>query len=65
LFADVPTRTHLIQHDVDVGDARPIRQRFYRVPINKRNVLEAEVQYMLDNEIAVPSCSSWASPCLL
>lgn len=25
LFADVPTRTHLIQHDVDVGDARPIR----------------------------------------
>lgn len=28
LFADMPTRTHLIQHDMDVGDARPIRQRF-------------------------------------
>ncbi len=28
LFSDVPTRTHLIQHDVDVGDAQPIRQRF-------------------------------------
>nr|XP_055071458.1 uncharacterized protein LOC129451930 [Misgurnus anguillicaudatus] len=65
LFADVPTRTHLIQHDVDVGDARPIRQRFYRVPMSKRKVLESEVQYMLENEIAVPSCSSWASPCLL
>lgn len=65
LFADVPTRTHLIQHDVDVGDARPIRQRFYRVRISKRKVLESEVQYMVENEIAFPSCSSWASPCLL
>lgn len=24
-----------------------------------------EMKYMLDNKIAVPSCSSWASPCLL
>lgn len=28
-------------------------------------MMEAEVQYMLDNEIAVPSSSSWASPSLL
>lgn len=27
--------------------------------------MESEVQYMLENEIAVTSCSSWASPCLL
>ncbi|KAL1279156.1 hypothetical protein QQF64_025829 [Cirrhinus molitorella] len=65
LFSDVPTRTHLIQHDVDVGDAQPIRQRFYRAPLSKRKVLESEIQYMLENGIAVPSCSSWASPCLL
>lgn len=65
LFADLPTHTHLIQHDVDVGDTRPIRQRIYGVPISKWKVLESQVQYMLENEIAVPSCSSWASPCLL
>lgn len=28
-------------------------------------MLESEVQYMVENEIAFPSCSSWASPCLL
>ncbi len=65
LFSDIPTRTHLIQHDVDVGDAQPIRQRFYRAPVSKREALESEIQYMLENGIAVPSCSSWASPCLL
>ncbi len=38
LFSDVPTRTHLIQHDVDVGDAQPIRQRFYRAPVSKESI---------------------------
>ncbi len=65
LFSHIPTCTHLIQHDVDVGDAQPIRQRFYRAPVSKREALESEIQYMLENGIAVPSCSSWASPCLL
>lgn len=47
LFGDVPSKTHLIEHDVDVGDASPIRQRFYRVPFEKRLKLESEIQYRL------------------
>ena len=27
--------------------------------------MESEIQYMLENGIAEPSSSSWASPCLL
>ncbi len=49
----------------DVGDAQPIRQHFYRVSEEKRKVMEKEIEYMLDNHIAEPSSSSWASPCLL
>ncbi len=37
----------------------------HHVPFYKRQQLESEVQYMLENDIAAPSCSSWASPCLL
>lgn len=48
-----------------MGDAEPIRQRFYRVSPEKREQLDSEVEYMLTNNIAVPSHSSWASPCLL
>ena len=29
LFPDVPRRTTLVQHDVDVGDACPIKQHLY------------------------------------
>ena len=29
LFADTPSRTHWAMHDIEVGDAEPIRQRFY------------------------------------
>ena len=65
LFGDTPTRTNVIEHDIDVGDALPIHQRFYRVSPEKRVSLDAEVKYMLDNCIAVPSFSSWASPCIL
>lgn len=65
LFSDTPTCTHLIEHDVDVGDAKPITQRFYRVNPEKRRILDSEVDYMLKNGLAVPSTSSWSSPCFL
>lgn len=64
LFGDTPTQTNVIEHDIDVGDAQPIRQRFYRVNPEKRRYLDAEIDYMLKNGSAEPSNSSWASPCL-
>ena len=65
LFSDTPGRTHLIEHDIDVGDSEPIKQRFYRVNFEKRKYLDSEVNYMLANKIAEPSTSSWSSPCIL
>ncbi|KAL0147780.1 hypothetical protein M9458_056923, partial [Cirrhinus mrigala] len=65
LFSDTPTCTSLIEHDIDVQGARPVKQRFYRLPLEKRKSMEASVQYLLDNGLAKPSYSSWASPCLL
>lgn len=65
LFGDTPSRTHMLVHDIDVEGARPIRQRFYRVSEEKRKVMDTEIKYMLENGIAEPSGSSWASPCLL
>uniref|UniRef100_A0A671UEB7 Gypsy retrotransposon integrase-like protein 1 n=1 Tax=Sparus aurata TaxID=8175 RepID=A0A671UEB7_SPAAU len=65
LFSDVPTRTNVLQHDIDVGDSPPIKQHPYRVNPNKRLRLQQQVTYMLENGIAEPSSSSWSSPCLL
>lgn len=65
LFGDIPSRTTWIEHDIDMGEAQPIRQRFYRMGPEKLNHLNSEIDYMLKNNIAVPSASSWASPCVL
>lgn len=65
LFSDTPSCTNLIEHDIDVGDSSPICQSYYRVSANKKKQLDDEIEYMLKNNIAEPSFSSWASPSLL
>lgn len=65
LFSDTPSCTNMIEHDIDVGEAKLIKQHFQRMPMGKRKRMEKEVEYMLKNGIAEPACSSWASPCLL
>ena len=65
LFPDVPGRAKGIHHDVDVGDSRPIKQHPYRVGPVKKQIMDREIQYMLDNDIIEPSSSPWSSPCLL
>ena len=65
IFGDVPTQTTIAFHDVDVDDAKPIKQHPYRMNPVKLQYLRTEVQYMLDNDIIEPSNSEWSSPCIL
>ncbi|KAL7851811.1 hypothetical protein SRHO_G00175960 [Serrasalmus rhombeus] len=65
LFPDIPTRTSLVEHDIDVAGALPIRQHAYRVNPTKRELLRREVDYLIANNLAEPSFSAWSSPCLL
>lgn len=57
LFSDVPTQTHVLEHDIDVGSSSPIKQHAYRVNLDKRARLQQQVDYMLENGIEEPSCS--------
>lgn len=65
LFSDVPSSTNILKHDINVGTARPIKQLAYRCPLAKRELMKQEVKYLLENGLAVPSCSPWSSPYLL
>lgn len=48
LFCDVPTCTHVVHHDIDVGSASPIKQLAYRCPIGcKRETMKIEVECLL------------------
>ena len=44
LFADVPSRTDAVEHDVDVGDPTPIKQAPYRANPTKLKNLEKEIE---------------------
>ena len=64
VFPDVPCKTNLIEHDVDVGDSAPIKQHPYIVSPMKKELLDKEVQYMLKNDI-IEEIQSKSSPCIL
>lgn len=40
LFNDVPPGTNIIQHDIEVGSALPLKQHAYRCPIGKREAMK-------------------------
>ena len=66
LFADVPHPSPVVYHDVVLAEnAAPVRQGFYRVSPDKRKIIQDEVKFLLDNHLAEPSDSEWASPCIL
>ena len=65
LFSDVPTKTDVVYHDIEIDGAAPIKQHPYRLNPEKTKHLKAEVQYMLENNIIEPSHSNWSSPCVM
>ena len=65
LFPDVSGRTIAAHHDVDVGDAHPIKQHPYQMNPIKLAAMRQEVEHMLQNGIIEQSQSQWSSPCIL
>ena len=55
-------RTTLISHDIDVGEAKPIKQRFYPVSPAVEELMYKEVDRMISLGVIEPSNSAWSSP---
>lgn len=58
-------RTTVLKHDIDVQNAKPIKQHPYRVNPTKRLLMKQDSEYLLQHGLAEPSQSPWSSPCLL
>ena len=52
-------------HTIETGDALPIKQRPYRLPVFKKDEVDRQVEKMLEQNIISPSDSPWASPIVL
>ncbi len=62
LFKDTPGLTHLITHDVDVGETTPIKQHPYRINPQKWAQVKPELCYMEEIGVIEQGSSEWSSP---
>ena len=65
VFCDHPGTTHLIEAEIDTGDARPINTRPYRLSDPKQTGLKAQVEDWLAKDIIEPSKSPWTCPIVM
>ena len=65
IFPDIPSKTSIDHHDVEIGDALPIKQHPYRLNPLKLEAMRNEIKYMLDNGIIEHSKSDFSSPSMI
>ena len=65
LFPDVPSRTDQIYHDVDVGDAAPVKQHPYRLNSSKQRYLKKRDKIFVRERRFWTKQQLLGSPCIL
>ena len=58
-------KTHLAEHVIETGDAKPVAQPPRRVPLAFAEAEKMEIEKMLKQGIIRPSTSPWAAPILM
>ncbi|KAK9805131.1 hypothetical protein WJX72_001062 [[Myrmecia] bisecta] len=54
-----------VEHHIDTGDHRPIKQQPYRFSKAENDLIDKEVKRMLEEGVIHPSHSPWASPVVI
>ena len=62
VLSDVPGMTDILVHDINTGEAPPVRATPYQVPLKWQKAVETELNLLKDLGILVPSTSPWGSP---
>jgi hypothetical protein len=58
-------RTNIVKHQIDVGDAKPVKQRFYRTHPKEDQFIQEEIDRMMKKGLVKKSKSPWASPVVI
>ena len=65
VFSDIPGKTDVIEHKIELTDNNPVRSRPYPLPYAMRENLKREIQDMLSLGIIRESNSPFASPIVI
>jgi len=59
-------KTKLLPHNIQLKEnAKPIKQKCYRLSKNQAEALKGEIVKLVNNRLIEPSCSPWSSPVIL
>ena len=58
-------RTSLLEHEIDTGDSKPIKQRQFKIPQAVQGVLDQQIEDLVKNDMIEPSSSPWCSPMMI
>ncbi|XP_033099549.1 uncharacterized protein LOC117103147 [Anneissia japonica] len=64
-LTDVPGRTNLGCHDIQLTDLTPIRTKPYPIPYTLRKIVDDEVEMMLRMKVIEPSISPYSHPLVI
>jgi hypothetical protein len=62
IFSDVPGRTNLVSHKIQLTTDKPVRQKIYRTPQAMRDKIKRELDALLELGIIERANSPYASP---
>ena len=57
--------TTLVEHSIDTGNSRPIRQPLRRHPVAHLDIIDKQVDELIQHDIVQPAASPWASNVVL
>ena len=58
-------RTNLVEHTIDTGSNRPIRESLRRHPRTRLDEIDRQMDELLQNDFVEPAASPWASNVVL
>ena len=58
-------RTDIVQHHIDTGDERPVRQQLRRTPLAHNQIIDEHIDKMVEQGLIQPAREDWASNIVL
>ncbi|MCW5672650.1 MAG: DDE-type integrase/transposase/recombinase [Hydrogenophaga sp.] len=60
-----PGKANFVPHEIDTGDAKPIRRSYYRSSPKEDTISKEHITAMLEANVIQPSTSPWSAPVVM
>ena len=65
VLTSIPGKTELLEHDIKLSTAEPVRSKGYPIPYKTREIMESEIDEMIKLGVIEPPISPYSSPIVL